>query len=75
MVLIAVTARAERLHTIEWGLVSRGTDSQLTWISRETIFTFDDEQARPTRLVTHTFADGQPPAALVTPRIEAFQDQ
>lgn len=74
VVLIAVTARSERLHTIEWGQVKRGGDSQLEWIGRETIFSFEEENYRPTTVFTHTFADGQPPAAIVTPRIEAIDN-
>ncbi|TQF65312.1 hypothetical protein FK531_22100 [Rhodococcus spelaei] len=71
VVLIAVTARSERLHVIEWGQVKRGKDSQLDWIGRESIFSFEEENYRPVPVSTHTFADGQPPAAIVTPRIEA----
>lgn len=71
VVLIAVTARSERLDTIEWAQVKRGQDSQLEWFGRETIFSFEEENYRPTSVSTHTFADGQPPAAIVTPRIES----
>jgi hypothetical protein len=72
VVLIAVTARSEGLHSIEWGQVQRGQDFQLEWIDRETLFA-SAPAARPMPVITHTFADGQPPAAIVKPRLEATQ--
>lgn len=70
VVLVAVTARSERLHVIEWGQIKKSDDDQLVWIGREVIFRFEEDTYRPMPVTTRTFADGQPPSAIVTPRIE-----
>lgn len=71
LILIVVESRPARLHAIKWGEVRRGQDLELEWLSEETLFTFEEEEARPVRVAERTFADGNLPESFVTPRIES----
>jgi hypothetical protein len=74
LILIVVESTPERLHRVKWGEVTRGQDGDMTWLSEDVIHSSDEESMQPARVPERTFADGAPPAAIVSRITEATND-
>lgn len=73
VVLIAITADAQRLHTIEWGEVTLNADGSVCWLSREVLFD-SRTSARPAEVTPTEFNAGQPPRSGVRLREQDRSD-
>lgn len=73
VVLVAMTADAQRLHNVEWGEAALEPDGSVRWLSHQVLFD-SRASARPAAVGPAEFSAGQPPKSGVQLREQDRSD-